>query len=113
MGKFGSKLLIYLKSIFLKKLTTITYVYLVSPIILQHFKQILRWHTTQNFCLEFIDELEIQLFIKTTVEVGLAYKKCKNYPSLPLPNNPENQNFEKMKKASGEVIILHVYQKSH
>ena len=71
MGKFGSKLLIYLKSIFLKKLTTITYAYLVSPIILQHFKQILRWRTTQNFCLAFIDELEIQLFIKTTVEVGL------------------------------------------
>ena len=33
-------------------------------------------------------------------------------PSSPLPNNPESQNFEKMKKASGEVIILHVYQKS-
>ena len=25
-----------------------------------------------------------------------------------LPNNPENKNIEKMKKASGEVIILHM-----
>ena len=23
------------------------------------------------------------------------------------PNNPENQNFEKMKKAPGDIIILH------
>ena len=27
-------------------------------------------HTPQNFCLAFIDELEKQLFIKNTVEVG-------------------------------------------
>ena len=24
------------------------------------------------------------------------------------PNNPENQNFEKMKKARGDTIILHM-----
>ena len=30
-----------------------------------------------------------------------------------LPNNPENQNFEKLKKAPGAIIILpKVYQKS-
>ena len=30
-----------------------------------------------------------------------------------LPNNPENQNFEKLKKAPGAIIISHkVYQKS-
>ena len=29
-----------------------------------------RWDTTQNFCSAFIDELEKQLFIKETVEVG-------------------------------------------
>ena len=29
------------------------------------------------------------------------------------PNNPENQNFEKMKKASGEVITLNLYNKKH
>ena len=28
------------------------------------------------------------------------------------PNNPKNQNFEKIKKASGDVTILHVCQKS-
>ena len=31
----------------------------------------------------------------------------------PLPNNPENQNFEKMKKASGDVIILNLCNKKH
>ena len=29
-------------------------------------------------------------------------------PPLPLqPRNPENQNFEKMKKTPGDIIILH------
>ena len=31
-------------------------------------------------------------------------------PFYPL-NNPKNQNFEKMKKITGDIIILHVYQK--
>ena len=34
------------------------------------------------------------------------------FPLLP-PNNSENQNFEKMKKASGDVIILHMCTKNH
>ena len=29
------------------------------------------------------------------------------------PDNPENQNFEKMKKASGDVITLHMCTKNH
>ena len=29
------------------------------------------------------------------------------------PNNPENQNFEKMKKASGYAIILHMCTINH
>ena len=29
----------------------------------------------------------------------------------PSPNNPENQNFEKMKKASGDAIILNLCNK--
>ena len=28
---------------------------------------------------------------------------------LPPPNNPENQNFEKMKKLSGDIIMLHKF----
>ena len=28
-------------------------------------------------------------------------------------NNPQKQNFEKMKKVSGDVIILHVCTKNH
>ena len=27
------------------------------------------------------------------------------------PNNPKNQNFEKMKQKSADIIILHVYHK--
>ena len=30
---------------------------------------------------------------------------------LPPPNSPKNQNFKKMKKIPGDIIILHVYQK--
>ena len=29
-------------------------------------------------------------------------------PSYP-PNNPENHNFEKLKKMPGDIIILHIY----
>ena len=29
------------------------------------------------------------------------------------PNNPENQNFEKTKKTTGDVIILNLYKKKH
>ena len=42
LGRFRSKLLICSKGDFSGKLTTITIFYLVSPIILQHFKQIFR-----------------------------------------------------------------------
>ena len=31
----------------------------------------------------------------------------------PPPNNSENQNFQKMKKASGDVIILNSFNKKH
>ena len=31
----------------------------------------------------------------------------------PHPNYPENQNFEKMKKASGDVIILNLSNNKH
>ena len=35
-------------------------------------------------------------------------------PVTPLsPNNPENQNFEKMKKTSGDVIILNLHINKH
>ena len=34
-------------------------------------------------------------------------------PPPPPPNNPENQNFEKMKKASGDVIMLNLCNKKH
>ena len=42
MGKVGSKLLVYAERVFSQKLISIAYVYLESPIILQHFKQIIR-----------------------------------------------------------------------
>ena len=34
-------------------------------------------------------------------------------PCCPPPNNPENQNLEKMKKSSGDVIILNLRNKKH
>ena len=36
---------------------------------------------------------------------------CSPPPFRPPPNNPKNQNFEKMKKASGYVIISHLHTK--
>ena len=33
---------------------------------------------------------------------------------VPLPpNNPKNQNFEKMTKTPGDIIILHKFTKNH
>ena len=50
----------------------------------------------------------------------LRYRVRKNFLSFSAifcpfttPNNPENQNFEKMKKASGDVIILNLCNKKH
>ena len=34
-------------------------------------------------------------------------------PSLPPPNSPKNQNFKKMKKMHGNIIILHKCTKNH
>ena len=34
------------------------------------------------------------------------------YPFTP-PNNLENQNFKKLKKAPGDIIILHMCTKNH
>ena len=31
----------------------------------------------------------------------------------PSPKNPKNQNFEKMKKIAGDIIILHMSTKNH
>ena len=38
---------------------------------------------------------------------------CHFTPLPPPPINPENQNFEKMKKAFGDVIILNLCNKKH
>ena len=36
------------------------------------------------------------------------------YPLSPtLPNNPENHNFEKLERASGDVIILNLCNKKY
>ena len=101
-----------------------------------------RWGTPQNFLLPFIDELwktwkirllkkwnillEISLYTCTKKHNDMRYSswdtKCDKIfchfghflPCYPLPpNNPENQNFEKMKKTSGDVIILNLHNKKH
>ena len=34
-------------------------------------------------------------------------------PLTPLPHSPKNQNFEKMKKMSEDIIILHMHSKNY
>ena len=36
-----------------------------------------------------------------------------NFCPFPLPNNPKNQNFEKMKQAPADIIIVHKCTKNH
>ena len=99
------------------------------------------WGTPQNFLLAFIDEhwktwkirilkklLKISFYtyiprgtiIRGTVpeitELDIFFFDILGqflplYP--PSPNNPENQNFEKMKIASGDVIIVNLCNKEH
>ena len=96
------------------------------------------WGTLQNFLLAFIDELWKTWKIKILKKWKIAgdthhftnvYQKPQSHeaqflryrvkqfflsfwasfcPIPPSPNNPENQNFEKMKKGSGDVIILNL-----
>ena len=101
-----------------------------------------RWGTLQNFVLAFIDELwktrKIRILKKWKTIAGdiiilHVYQKPQSYevqflryrvrqfffvilghfcPLPTLPNNPENKNFEKMKKASRD-IILNLWNKKH
>ena len=43
------------------------------------------------------------------------YHPCAKYSlkGLLSPNSPKSQNFEKMKKTSGDIIILHMCTKSY
>ena len=36
-----------------------------------------------------------------------------HFLSFYLPNNPKNQNFEKLKKTPGDIIILHMCNKNY
>ena len=40
---------------------------------------------------------------------------CRFRPFFALffPNNPQNQNFAKMKKRPGDIILLHKFTKNH
>ena len=93
-----------------------------------------RWGTPQNFLLSFIDELwkplKNQTFeeVKNLLEISSFYTCTKNHnhmrysswdrkwdrifchfgPFFCSFNNPENQSFEEMKKASWDVIILNL-----
>ena len=48
--------------------------------------------------------------IRHVVDVIFIFHLGLFFALLP-PNNPENQNFTKMKKMLGDITILHVYQK--
>ena len=60
--------------------------------------------TPQNFCLAFIDELEKQLFIKKTIEVG----PIKNVRILIFAML---HFLKKYRKTPGGIIILHMCTK--
>ena len=91
------------------------------------------WGTPQNFLLAFMDELwktrkskilkkwkkkcwRYHHFTFYTCEVQfLRYRVRQNFLSfwaIFCPLNLENQNFEKMKKVSGDVIILNLCNKN-
>ena len=101
-----------------------------------------RWGKLQNFLLAFIDELwktckikilkkwkklmDISSFYicvpKTTIIWGTESGRIffvilghllPFYSPPPPSNYPENQNLEKMKKASGDVIILNLSNNKH
>ena len=94
-----------------------------------------RWGAPQNFCLAIIHELEKQLFIKKTVEVGQKNVRILIFKMLYFKKNTEKhleislfytcvpkilmiwstvpENFEKMKKIAGDIIILHKCTKNH
>ena len=95
-----------------------------------------QWGRPQNFLLAFIDELwktsKIR-FLKKQKKITNMYQKPQSYKVqflrygvrqffyhfgaffalYLLPNNPENQHFEKMKKASGYVITSNLCNKNH
>ena len=51
-----------------------------------------------------------------SLRYGVTQSFCHLGPSFALyhpPNTPEDQNFEKKKKASGDVIILNLCNKKH
>ena len=54
-----------------------------------------RWGTTQNFCLVFINELEKQLFTKTTVQVSQkTNKKFSIYAVVFLKKKQKEKHLE-------------------
>ena len=46
-------------------------------------------------------------------EIWRVFVILDHFLTFYIPNNPENQNFEKMKKAIGDVIILDMRTKNH
>ena len=52
-------------------------------------------------------------FLRYRVRVILGHSLPFTLHLLPSPNNQENQNFEKMEKASGDVINLNLPNKKH
>ena len=99
-----------------------------------------RWSTTLNLCLAFIDELgnnylkncwsgpikEVRIIIFTMLyfwkekhmEIALFYTCVPKILMmwsivLEIECDSKNQNFEKMKKIAGDIIILHICTKNH
>ena len=69
------------------------------------------WDTEWDIFLSFwaicVPQMTIIWYMVLEISSGTGY-----FLPFYLPNNPENQNFEKMKKTPGNTIILHEYHKS-
>ena len=93
----------------------LTYSYLNVKIKIPHISV---WHFLMNLKNNYLSKNK---YIKkhNHMSHGSWDMKWDNFLSswaifaLLSPNNLENQNFEKMKKASGDVIILHKCNKTH
>ena len=65
------------------------------------------WDTESDIFLSFwaicVPQMTIIWYMVLEISSGTGY-----FLPFYLPNNPENKNFEKMKKTPGDIIILHV-----
>ena len=65
-----------------------------------------------HMCTKKPQSYEVQ-FLRYRVRQTEFFVILSHFLPFYPPNNPDNQNFDKMKKASGDVIILHMCTKHY